>query len=319
MNLQQLEYIIAVDTHRHFAKAAEASFVTQPTLSMMIQKMEDELGVKLFDRSSHPIKPTAIGEKVIEQARITVRHFNQIYEVVQEERQLIKGRFNLAIIPTIAPYLIPNLLKVYEERSDDQFQLNIKEATTAQILEGLANGTLHGGILATPLNHDRIVEHPAYYEKFYAYVSPLESIHAKNKITLEEFEGVKNIWLLEDVHCFRNQILKMCQFNHKKRPVSAVSYEAGSIDTLINIIDKNEGATIIPELAAMELREDQQDNLRDFSDIIAVREVSLVVSQEFVRNKMLEAILQMIRTSIPVSMQNEELKEFVVEISAKKK
>ncbi|MDR1591839.1 MAG: hydrogen peroxide-inducible genes activator [Prevotellaceae bacterium] len=316
MNIQQLEYVIAVDTYRHFAKAAEASFVTQPTLSMMIQKMEDELGVKIFDRSAHPITPTDIGEKIITQARITLKHFKQIVETVQEERQQLKGSFHLGIIPTIAPYLVPGLLKLYGEHTNKQFQLTVKEYPTDRIVELITAGVLDGGILATPLKHDRLVEHPIYYEKFYAYISPDEALHEQKKITLKEFENLQKVWILEDVHCFRTQMLKLCQFS-RKRLKQVMNYEAGSIDTLINIVDNNSGGTMIPELAAAQLPEDRQDNLRDFTDITAVREVSMVVSCHYVRQTMLNEIVAMVRRSIPTSMQNDDLKEFVVDLSPK--
>ncbi len=149
MNIQQLEYIIAVDNHRHFAKAAEASFVTQPTLSMMIQKLEDELGVKIFDRSQLPVQPTVIGTQIINQARVIVSQVKQIKEIIQEEKGIVQGVFKLGIIPTIAPYLLPKLMKAHDENGYD-IVLVIEETTTAQIVEKLMNGALDGAILATP-------------------------------------------------------------------------------------------------------------------------------------------------------------------------
>jgi LysR family hydrogen peroxide-inducible transcriptional activator len=314
MSIQQLEYIIAVDNYRHFGRAAEATFVTQPTLSMMIQKLEDELGVKVFDRTAHPVTPTIIGSRIIEQARITVKHFKEITEIVQDDKNLIQGDFNLGVIPTIAPYLIPDMLKNYKQRKESRFALNIHEMTTSKIIENILTGVLDGGILATPLKDPRISEHPVYYEKFYAYVSPFEELHKQRKITLEEFEKVRKIWLLEDVHCFRNQILRLCQLKKKKNHNLSANYEAGSIQTLINIVDANQGATIIPELAAMQLSEEQQDHLRDFKDVTAVREVSLVVGKEFIRKRLLQELIAIIKSSIPPSTQNPALKEFVIDI-----
>mgnify|MGYP003623472980 CR=1 FL=1 len=213
MNIQQLEYIIAVDTHRHFAKAAEASFVTQPTLSMMIQKLEDELGVKIFDRSQLPVQPTIIGTQIINQARVIVSQVKQVKEIIQEEKGIVQGAFKLGIIPTIAPYLLPKFMASHEKNGYD-IMLNIQETTTAQSIEKLMNGSLDGAILATPLKHDKINEHPIYYEKFYAYVSPNEtSLYAKKE--LEESDiNISKPWLLEDVHCFRTQILKILYLIH---------------------------------------------------------------------------------------------------------
>ncbi|MDR0384520.1 MAG: LysR family transcriptional regulator, partial [Prevotellaceae bacterium] len=172
MNIQQLEYIIAVDNFRHFAKAAEICHVTQPTLSMMIQKLEEELDVKMFDRSKHPVEPTSIGKQIIEQARISLRHFKQIREVIENEQNMVTGSFNLGIIPTIASYLVPVLLHKHNT-GYSEIDLTLKERTTNELVHELLNGTLDGGILAGPLNHPRLCEYPVYYEKFYAYVSPL--------------------------------------------------------------------------------------------------------------------------------------------------
>ncbi len=170
MNIQQLEYIIAVDNYRHFSRAAEASFVTQPTLSMMIQKLEEELGVKIFDRTKLPIQPTSIGRKVIDQARMAVAQINQIHELILEEKGVVKGVFRLGIIPTVSPYLLPKLLDVHS-RAQSNVRIDVQELTTENILKGITNDSLDGGILATPLNDTAFTEHPLYYERFYAYVS----------------------------------------------------------------------------------------------------------------------------------------------------
>ncbi|MDR3057271.1 MAG: LysR family transcriptional regulator, partial [Prevotella sp.] len=236
MNIQQLEYIIAVDNNRHFAKAAEASFVTQPTLSMMIQKLEDELGVKIFDRSQLPVQPTVIGVQIINQARVIVSQVKQIKEIIQEEKGIVQGVFKLGIIPTIAPYLLPKLMKIHDENGYD-IVLVIEETTTGQIIEKLLNGALDGAILATPLKNDKISEHPIYYERFYAYVSPREtSLYAKKELEEDDL-NINRLWLLEEVHCFRGQILRICNMRKRKSSHSLFSYEAGSINTLINIVD----------------------------------------------------------------------------------
>ncbi len=162
MNIQQLEYIIAVDNYRHFSKAAEASFVTQPTLSMMVQKLEDELGVKIFDRTQLPVQPTEIGRKIIDQARISVAQINQIKEIIHEEKGNVRGTFRLGIIPTVSPYLLPRLMEEHMQ-GDAGISIVVRELTTDTILRGLANDSLDGGILATPLNDDSVTERPLYY------------------------------------------------------------------------------------------------------------------------------------------------------------
>lgn len=313
MNIQQLEYIIAVDNHRHFSKAAEASFVTQPTLSMMIQKLEDELGVRIFDRTQTPIEPTDVGRKVIEQARVSIAQINQIKEIVEEEKGVIKGVFRLAIIPTVSPYLLPKLMQTHHEQNSD-IRLVISEMTTNQILANLAKGTIDGGILATPLHHERMKERPVYYEKFLAYVSPNERfLHSKTSLVESDLKGAK-LWLLDEVHCFRTQILNLCNLKNKNIVNSAFTYEAGSIETLINIVDNNDGITIIPEMALDHLTEKQKLNVRFFEKSSPVREISLITRKDFLRERLIEIIEEEIKMSVPASLQNKELQKELVEI-----
>ena len=313
MNIQQLEYIIAVDSHRHFSKAAEASFVTQPTLSMMIQKLEDELGLRIFDRTQTPIEPTDVGRKVIEQARVSIAQINQIKEIVEEEKGVIKGVFRLAIIPTVSPYLLPKLMQTHREQNSD-IRLVISEMTTNQILANLAKGTIDGGILATPLHDERMKERPVYYEKFLAYVSPNERfLHSKTSLVESDLKGAK-LWLLDEVHCFRTQILNLCNLKNKNIVNSAFTYEAGSIETLINIVDNNDGITIIPEMALDHLTEKQKLNVRFFEKSSPVREISLITRKDFLRERLIEIIEEEIKMSVPASLQNKELQKELVEI-----
>ena len=312
MNIQQLEYLLAVDTYRHFVKAAEACCVTQPTLSMMIQKLEEELGVKIFDRSMHPVEPTLIGKEIIEQARISLNHFKQIKEIVENEQNISSGSFKLGVIPTIAPYLIPELLNK-QNHNHQEVELGIKEGTTDQLIHDLLNGTLDGGIMSGPLNQPKLIEYPIYYEKFYAYVSKNDAMYQEKEINLDKVD-IKDIWLLENIHCFRGQIDRLCQQKKKLGDNSFVRYEAGNIDTLINIVDLNYGLTIIPEMSAMGLSEERQENLRAFKNFTAVREVCLVVSNDYVRKTMLNTMIEIISDSVPKSMKDPELKKFVVEL-----
>ncbi|MDR1762713.1 MAG: hydrogen peroxide-inducible genes activator [Dysgonamonadaceae bacterium] len=313
MNIQQLEYIIAVDNCRHFAKAAEFCFVTQPTLSMMIQKLEDELDVKIFDRSRHPVEPTPIGLQIIEQARISLKHFKQIKEIVENEQNTAKGTFRLGIIPTIAHYIVPLLLEKLNTQ-DAQIEVIMKENTTKNIISDIQKGFLDGGLLAGPLNHPEIREYSIYYEKFFAYVSPSDRRYEEKEIDLETLSA-DEVWLLESEHCLRGQIERLC---HLKQAADAentsVKYESGSIDTLVNIVDYNRGLTVIPEMHAMGLSEEKQDNLREFKGITAVREVSLVTSNDYIRKTMINSITDVIRSCVPKSMLNQELKKFVVDI-----
>ena len=313
MTIQQLEYIIAIDNYRHFARAAEACFVTQPTLSMMTQKLEEELDVKIFDRSEHPVKPTMLGEKIIEQARVSIRSFYQIKEVVDNEKDVLTGDFTLGVIPTIASYIVPELLRCAKE-THTGVNLILQETPTVEIIESLLTNKLDGGLAATPLNHPNLVEIPIYYEKFYAYVSPLEDCFKEEEVDLSKVD-IQTIWLLDNIHCLRGQALRLCQMKKEKKSTAGVKYESGSLDTLINIVDYNGGLTIIPEMTAMGLSEEKQGNLRRLKGGVAVREVSLIVNQDFVRQKMANSIVNMIKRSVPKAMQEMSLKQYAVDVS----
>jgi LysR family hydrogen peroxide-inducible transcriptional activator len=307
-----LEYVIAVDNFRHFARAAEFCHVTQPTLSMMIQKLEEEFDVKIFDRSKHPVEPTAIGVQIIEQAHISLKHFRQIREVVENEQNIANGSFRLGIIPTIASYLVPVMLHRHNA-GYSEIDLTLKECTTGNLVRELISGALDGGILAGPLNNPGLSEYPVYYEKFYAYVSPLEDMYREKEIDLDRID-INAVWLLENEHCLRGQIERLCKLKKSADNTHAIKYESGSIDTLINVVDYNTGITIIPEMHAMGLSEEKQENLRPFKNFTAVREVSLVVSREYVRKTMLNIIMEIVRGSVPKSMQDPKLKEYVIDI-----
>ena len=312
MNIQQLEYIIAVDNCRHFSKAAEASFVTQPTLSMMIQKLEEELGVKIFDRSQLPVQPTEIGKRIINQARIAVGQVNQIKEIVNEEKGIVKGAFRLGIIPTVSPYLLPHLMQVHRENKYD-IKIIVSELTTEQILHGLSNDSLDGGILATPLKEANIKEFPIYYEQFFAYVSPLEkSLYAKTSLDENDLDSA-TLWLLDEVHCFRTQIMHLCNLKKRRGPNQSIfNYEGGSIDTLINIVDQNEGVTVIPEMALYNLSEKQKKNVRPFKNTTPVREISLITRKEFIRELMIKIIIEEVKAAVPLSLQDVAMKKYVI-------
>lgn len=314
MNIQQLEYILAVDEHRHFARAADSCFVTQPTLSMMIQKLEDELDVRIFDRTRHPVAPTHIGRKIIDQARITLDCLRQVKEIVAEEKGLMQGTFRLGIIPTIAPYFLPLFLPRFVA-SYPGLQLVIHEMITSQSIENVIKGNIDGAILATPLNEARLTEHPLYYERFYAYVSDSMPCSEKAILGVDDIDGGR-LWLLEEGHCFRSQILHYCNLR-KKVPAGEeenIVYQAGSIETLIRMVDQHGGMTIIPEMAIRYLNPEQQQQLKPFADPMPVREISLVTRNDFIRQRMVDAFREETRQVLPSDMTSGKLRTFIVDI-----
>ncbi len=300
MNIQHLNYVLAVDTHRHFAKAAEKCFVTQPTLSMMIRKLEDELGVKIFDRSKQPVVPTQAGEKVIKQAKIILQEVSRMEIMITELKGEITGELKLGIIPTVAPYLLPLFLNFFLKKYP-RLKIKITELTTQQIIDKLKNHHLDAGILATPLNNDSLNEQPLYYEQFVVYASGNEKL-MKKKFLLPGDIDTNHLWLLEEGHCLRAQVLNLCELRKKELETSNLEYEAGSIETLKKIVDFSNGITILPELALKELSASDLENVRHFKPPVPVREISIVTYRHFVKQRIIDVLKEEICKSIPQEM-----------------
>lgn len=302
MNLQQLDYIIAVDTFRHFAKAAEKSCVTQATLSMMIQKLETELGIKIFDRSRQPVTPTEIGKKIIEQARRIVSEAGRLKEIINLEKGEVAGELKIGIIPTLAPYLLPLFLKKFSD-TYPRVKLNISEHTTTTIIQKLKSELLDAGILATPLNDNSIKEQPIFFEKYFLYVNNKEKGFDKQYVLPSNID-ISRLWILEEGHCMRSQILNLCELKKAHSDEEKIHYEAGSIETLKNIVEKNFGITIIPELATFNLTNSQKKRLRYFKSPTPVREISIITHREFIKMRLIEVLKEMILTVIPDNMKS---------------
>jgi len=285
MNLQQLEYIIAIDQERHFVRAAENCHITQATLSMMVKKLEDELNIKIFDRSQQPVTPTREGAEVIERAKKIVADVAMLHDYVKELKGGILGELHIGIIPTLAPYLLPLFIKPFLEKFP-QLKITIKELITDEIIAKLKNGSLDVGLLATPLNEPLIAEHVLFYEEYYAYASASEKLPNK-KYLLPKDINPNHLWLLEEGHCMRNQLVNLCSLKKQEQKNVSFHYEAGSIETLINLVDRDDGITILPKLTTLKLSASQKNKLREFAAPKPVREISLVTSKNFPRKKIL--------------------------------
>jgi LysR family hydrogen peroxide-inducible transcriptional activator len=306
MNLQQLEYIVAVDTHRHFVKAAEHCYVTQATLSMMIKKLEEELGIKIFDRSKVPVMPTDIGTSIIEQARVTLKESKKIEEIVSHQKGTLKGHLRIGIIPTLAPYLLPLFLPEFLEHYP-LVKLHISELNTDTIIKELEAQHLDAGILATPLNRQALTETPLFYEQFVVYISPGNKLIRK-KYMLPGDLDINQLWLLEEGHCLRNQVLNLCELKKRESELHHLDYEAGSIETLRKLVKINQGITIIPELAISDLPEQELDCVRYFKPPAPVREISIVTYRHYVKQRLIEALQKMIVKQLPEAMLHSKQK-----------
>jgi LysR family hydrogen peroxide-inducible transcriptional activator len=308
MTLQQLEYVLALDKTRHFVRAAEMCGVTQPTLSAMIQKLEDELDCKIFDRSRQPIETTEIGQQIIKQAQVIIYQANQLKESVQSEKDNLSGVLNLAIIPTIAPYLLPQFIAKFKTLYPE-ITLKVSEMHTSTIIEKLRVAEIDMAILSTPLDDPKILEVPLYYERFVAYISPNEPIYERTELSATDMP-LDKLWVLEEGHCLRNQVFNFCV----EKPVQNSTYEAGSIGTLVRIVDVNGGYTVIPELHVDLLNDEQKKNLREIVKPEATREISVVIRHDFVREGILNAVAECIKEVIPSHMLDARLKKFAIRL-----
>ncbi len=299
MTLQQMEYIVAVERFRHFSKAAEYSKVTQPTLSAMIQRLENELDIRIFDRTQQPVCPTPIGSMIISQAKDVLNKVNAIKETISEEKGSMSGTFHIGIIPTIAPYLLPRFFTKLEQKYP---QLNIKiyEMKTANITEALLNGSIDAGIVATLsyMENEFNISH-LYYEQFYAYISSENKLSNNNVIKTSDLTN-EQLWMLDEGHCFRTQLVKFCQL--KSAQTSQLTYNLQSLDTFMRMVENGNGITFIPELSMLQLSESQKQLVKPFAIPSPTRQISIITNKNFIRNKILNAIIDEIQASVPTEM-----------------
>ena len=296
MNIQQLEYIVAVDKHRHFLKASEACFVTQATLSAMIKKLEDELNVIIFDRSKFPIQTTVVGASIIEQARIILSEKQKIFDIVHDNTHNVSGEIKMGIIPTLAPYLLPLFLNKVVKKYPD-LQITISELTTDEIIRQLKHNDLDVGILATPLLDADLKETILFYEEFLLYSNAGNKL-LKNKLIAPGDIDPSDILLMNEGHCLRTQVLNICDMKKNIKGNIKINYQSGSVETLKQMVKLNLGSTILPELATRNMSRSELNYLRRFKSPVPVREVSLVTYKLMRKQKLIEVLKDTIQGCI---------------------
>ena len=298
MTLQQLEYILAVNQFRHFAKAAEYCRVTQPTLSAMIQKLEEELDTRIFDRSQQPVCPTPVGIHIIEQAQNILVQANRIKNIIEEEKHSLTGTFKLGILPTVAPYLLPRffpqLMKKYPN-----LDIRVVEMKTNDIKKALQTGEIDAGIVASLAGMEELQQTPLFYEQFFAYVSREDALFNNEVIRTSDLNG-EQLWLLDEGHCFRDQLVRFCQM--KSARASQLAYHLGSMETFMRMVESGKGVTFIPELAVLQLGDAQKELVRSFAIPCPTRQVVLLTNKNFIRHTLLEVLVKEIKLSVPKEM-----------------
>ena len=296
MTLTQLTYIVAVDKHKNFGVAAQNCHVTQPTLSMQIQKLEEDIGIILFDRSEQPIKTTKIGSVLIKQARVILRESQLFSELVNEEQDQTKGDVRIGVIPTLAPYLMPLFLKSFMKENPN-LRIIIEELQTADIIRKIKDAEIDLGLLVTPIDHEGFITEPLFYEPFVAYVSENSPLAKQNKIEQKELNS-NDLWLLTDGHCFREQSLLLCRNRKKVTDLNKnLLFESASLETLKKMVDQESGFTLLPLLATDDIKNSKR--LKEFESPAPSREVSLVHNQFFRKEKIKSSLVACIKKSLP--------------------
>ena len=298
MTLQQMEYVLAVDRFRHFAKAAEHCRVTQPTLSAMIQKLEEELGTKIFDRGQQPVCPTSAGVLVISQARNVLFQAGRIRDIIEEEKHSMSGTFKLGVLPTIAPYLLPRffpqLMKKYP-----QLDIRVVEMKTDVIKSALRTGEIDAGIVAGLSDMDEFDRVPLFYEPFHVYVSRESELFGREVIRTSDLSGAQ-LWLLDEGHCFRDQLMRFCQLESAQS--CQIAYRLGSMETFMRMVESGKGITFIPELAVLQLNDEQKRLVRPFAMPRPTRRIYIVTRTDFIRHTLLNMLIEKIKACIPKEM-----------------
>jgi len=315
MTLTQLEYILAVNKFRHFGKAARSCFVTQPTLSMQLQKLEVELGVVIFDRSKSPVLTTSEGERIIDQARVIIREERRLLDLVQQSKDELAGEFRLAVIPTLSTYILPLFLQAFVDKYPG-LNLVIEESKTEEIVEMLAEDEMDAGLLVTPLNDDTLIERVLFYEPFYLFVAPDHPLARRKKIRENDLE-LEEIWLLNKGNCFRDQVLNICSESEKEEEVGGkIRFESGNLETLKNMVLTSSGYTVLPHLAVSQLSAQRRRLIREFHPPVPTREVSLVYARSVLKERVIDALEETILEKLPRALEAIDPRDVeVVEIS----
>lgn len=308
VSLIQMEYIVALARYRSFSLAAEKCFVTQPTLSMQIKKVEMDLDVVLFDRTKKPVTPTGIGHILVEQSQRILAETNKIEELISIHKSTLAGELNIGIIPSLAPYLLPHFIGDFAKKYPG-LEISVKEMLSDDIMDAIDHHAIDVGILATPLPKIDYNIYPLFYEKVLIYCHENHDFAHLESIEIKQMKN-KKIWLMSNGNCFRNQVINLCDLKERKGQTS-FEYESASIETLIRLVDSQGGMTLIPELAAQQVVQRKSSSIKPFRHINPVREISIISNRIFIKKRMIEALESEIKNSVRTEMLSNNRGEVV--------
>jgi LysR family hydrogen peroxide-inducible transcriptional activator len=302
-SLTQLSYIVAVDTYKNFVKAAESVHVSQPTLSMQIKKMENDLGITIFDRTKQPVQSTEIGEKIIAKALEILKNAEHINEIIQDFNGILMGTINIGIIPSLASSFLPKFLPGFAQKFPD-LTINIKELYTEDIINELKKDALDFGIAVTPVKNEKIIEKPLFYEEITPYFNKNHPLLNKKKLLVSDLQ-CDDLWVLSEGNCFRSQVLNLCNNRNEKSAFTKnIHFDSNTIETLIRFVDKEGGYTFVPEMIYENFSEKKKRKLKKLHNLIPLREVSLIHTRTYTKASTIQEFIDFVKTKVPESMLN---------------
>ncbi|RKS19156.1 LysR family hydrogen peroxide-inducible transcriptional activator [Flavobacterium endophyticum] len=299
MTIQQLKYIVALDEKRHFARAAEVCMVTQPGLTIQLKNLEEEIGIKIFDRTKVPLTPTVLGAKIISRAKKILREVNEIRDFVVNEKNILEGEIKLGVISTLSPYLIPLFIKSMKEAAP-KMQFVIKEASTGHLMHDIETGALDVALMASPTGNPNLKEHHVFNEPFVAYLNENHPLAQEDFYELQASDKPE-LLLLQNEYCYNAQLLDICGLKEDRKISEQFSYDISSIETLKNLVRAQLGFAIIPELSI--LNEKEKQLFKPFKEPKPIREISLVVSDTFSKKLLLEKMSKSIWDCLPETLK----------------
>lgn len=313
MNIQQLEYLIAVDKYKHFGKAAQACFITQPTLSAMVQKLEEELEVKIFDRTSHPIRTTDVGVQIIDQAKSVLDSIMELKQKANQLNNILAGKINIGIIPTVSSFLLPNEIFDFLHQNP-KIEMNIREMNTENIIKDLKSGELDAGIISTPYTDtEEFFSDFMFNEELLIYASDEEINDKSFQYTPNKKLNLDKLWLLEEGNCLRMQAESICQLKENVLKPQNLEYSATNMSTLIQMVDKIGGVTIVPELAINQLSNEQKQKISHFRKPYPSREISLIYYKPNYKQKIFDELVAFIKQTLaPKLNYHKNPKDFAI-------
>lgn len=298
MNLRDLKYLVAVADTRHFGQAAERCFVSQPTLSGQIKKLEEDLGVTLFERTKRSVETTPLGDAIVAQAKQVLEQADALRQLAESYQDPLVGPLRMGAIPTLSPYLMPLILKPLKKRYP-QIKLVLIEELTDTLLARLGNHEIDAALLATPVENSDFESMPLFDEPFWLVHPRSHSLSEKKKIVQADLDGA-DLLLLAEGHCLAKQAMKVCHMQERSAQGDMVDLRAASLETLLQMIGAGFGCTLLPALALKTASaRDRGVMARQLKLPDTYRRVSLVFRRTFPRRKALEAFAEVVLKHLP--------------------